>query len=88
VDDFWSHVWLAFFDSLFTAALIAIGAAIVVAWYQHRAEDQRNEREAQRSQAAKDRERITECLAQVCGLTEGPGTVEETFWAVRRFLDQ
>jgi DNA-binding SARP family transcriptional activator/class 3 adenylate cyclase len=35
----------------------------------------------------RDRDRIIERLGQICGLAEGLGTVEETFWAVRKLFE-
>jgi DNA-binding SARP family transcriptional activator/class 3 adenylate cyclase len=37
--------------------------------------------------SGKDAERIAERLGELCGLAEGLGTVEETFWAVRKLFE-
>ena len=45
------------------------------------------ERIAQRLESADDAVRIAELVADAVGAAEAPGASEETFWAIRRFLE-
>jgi len=57
---FWHSVGVEFFKAFFTAAFVAIGAALVVFEFQSRAQERREATERAREEAARQRERERE----------------------------